>query len=793
MFSNYHPHPSNAAEGGTVTTGSVIVVQNPGGADFLESNGSGALKVAIVSGASGASQVDDDAFVVGTDEVVPVGMLADMTTPDSVDEGDVGIPRMTLSRKQLVVMSDPASELHATIRDLAANDALNVAIVDGSGDQITSFGGGTQYTEDAASAANPVGTALILVREDGRAGSLTTTDGDNVAARGNNKGELYVKTTDSDALLTTIDADTSNISTKIDTLAGAVSGTEVQVDVLSSALPSGASTEAKQDTIITHVDGIEALLTTIDADTSNLSVVGGGTEAAAIRVTIANNSTGLLSVDDNGSTLSIDDGGGIITVDGTVAVTGVSTLAEQQTQTGHLATIAGDTTDIEAAVELLDDTVATLGTTTYTETTTKGLTIGAVRRDADTTLVDTTNEIGPLQMDANGRLKVEAFSGETLPVSVSGVATAANQATQITAEQAIQTATELLDDTVTTLGTTTYTEATSKGLTIGAVRRDADTTLVGTTNEFGPLQMDANGRLKVEAFSGEALPVTQSGTWDEVGINDSGNSITVDYATTGSGNATGALRVELPTNGTGVLATVGTVTTVSTVSALGTGTTGPQKAEDVASAAGDMGVAIMAARLDTPVANAAVNNDGDYTTPILDNFRKVWVTGTVPEDTAHVAGEAITVMGARRIDTAATSAGTSADWATVDASAEGALWVTTTPTTTSGCSIFRSLDLDETEEEIKATAGNLYGYYFFNATASVRYLKFYNATAANVTVGSTTPVLTFGIPASAAGHVAFPFPIGFGTAITAAVTTAAADADTGAPGAGDIILNCFYK
>jgi hypothetical protein len=90
--------------------------------------------------------------------------------------------------------------------------------------------------------------------------------------------------------------------------------------------------------------------------------------------------------------------------------------------------------------------------------------------------------------------------------------------------------------------------------------------------------MDANGRLKVEAFSGETLPVsltsttvsgtvavTQSGTWDEIGINDSGNSITVDYATTGSGNATGALRVELANNGTGVLATVGAVTTVSTV------------------------------------------------------------------------------------------------------------------------------------------------------------------------------------------------------------------------------------
>lgn len=72
-------------------------------------------------------------------------------------------------------------------------------------------------------------------------------------------------------LLGTIDTDTSNISTKIDTIAGAVAGTEMQVDVVSSALPTGASTSAKQDTIIGHVDGIEALLGTIDTDTSNVS------------------------------------------------------------------------------------------------------------------------------------------------------------------------------------------------------------------------------------------------------------------------------------------------------------------------------------------------------------------------------------------------------------------------------------------------------------------------------------------------------------------------------------------
>lgn len=95
--------------------------------------------------------------------------------------------------------------------------------------------------------------------------------------------------------------------------------------------------------------GINDSGNSITVDNAQLSVVGTGTEAAAMRVTIASDSTGVLSVDDNG---------GAITVDGTVAVTGVSTLAEQQTQTTHLATIAGDTTSIQTAVEILDNAIS---------------------------------------------------------------------------------------------------------------------------------------------------------------------------------------------------------------------------------------------------------------------------------------------------------------------------------------------------------------------------------------------------------------------------------------------------
>ena len=45
--------------------------------------------------------LDDAAFGVGTDAVLPTGFLADETSTDSVDEGDIGIARMTLDRRQV--------------------------------------------------------------------------------------------------------------------------------------------------------------------------------------------------------------------------------------------------------------------------------------------------------------------------------------------------------------------------------------------------------------------------------------------------------------------------------------------------------------------------------------------------------------------------------------------------------------------------------------------------------------------------------------------------------------------
>jgi hypothetical protein len=119
------------------------------------------------------------------------------------------------------------------------------------------------------------------------------------------------------------------------------------------------------------------------------------------------------------------------------------------------------------------------------------------------------------------------------------------------------------------------------------------------------------------------------------------------------------------------------------------------------------------------------------------------------------------------------------------------------PETANGLTIFRSIDLDETEEEVKGTAGQIYAVWFSNVSSGTRYLKLYNATAANVTVGTTTPVITLALPGNASDAISGVFSstmgIAFDTAISAAATTGILDSDTGAPGTNEVIVNIFYK
>lgn len=145
-------------------------------------------------------------------------------------------------------------------------------------------------------------------------------------------------------------------------------------------------------------------------------------------------------------------------------------------------TISGDAL---TALQLIDDTVAVLGTATYTETTTAGNVMGVVRNDTLAALAGTDNEIAPLQVNATGALYVQEgaamdVSAATLDTTISGDAL---------------TALQLIDNPVAVLGTATYSETSTSGMIAGAVRNDALAALAGTDNEIAPLQVDEDGGL----------------------------------------------------------------------------------------------------------------------------------------------------------------------------------------------------------------------------------------------------------------------------------------------------------
>lgn len=115
------------------------------------------------------------------------------------------------------------------------------------------------------------------------------------------------------------------------------------------------------------------------------------------------------------------------------------------------------------------------------------------------------------------------------------------------------------------------------------------------------------------------------------------------------------------------------------------------------------------------------------------------------------------------------------------------------PRTSGGLTISRLISAATTNATVvKASAGQLFGWYIFNVNSSVRYLKIYNK-ATSPTVGTDTPILTIAIPAANGANVEFTNGIACSAGIGFALTTGVADADTAAVAANEITVNLLYK
>jgi hypothetical protein len=102
---------------------------------------------------------------------------------------------------------------------------------------------------------------------------------------------------------------------------------------------------------------------------------------------------------------------------------------------------------------------------------------------------------------------------------------------------------------------------------------------------------------------------------------------------------------------------------------------------------------------------------------------------------------------------------------------------------------FRSA-LSTTVQSVKGSAGKLGGWYIYNPNASAAFVQIFNVSSGSVTLGTTTPTLSLGVPATSAANLMSGEGVDFGTAISIAATTTA----TGntAPGTG-LVTNILFK
>ena len=83
-----------------------------------------------------------------------------------------------------------------------------------------------------------------------------------------------------------------------------------------------------------------------------------------------------------------------------------------------------------------------------------------------------------------------------------------------------------------------------------------------------------------------------------------------------------------------------------------------------------------------------------------------------------------------------------------------------------------------TVQTVKATPGELLGMHTLNSTAAVCFIQFFNATAANVTLGTTIPWFVIGMVASNQ-NLQFPaIRVPFSTALSIAATTTTSGSTT---------------
>ncbi len=325
----------------------------------------------------------------------------------------------------------------ATGAALGSAVAGHVAIVDGSGNQITSFGGGTEFAEDLAHTTADVGKLMLTRRIDSPASSAGSS-GDYATLNTDASGNLYIAgtvtvTDGSGALNTIVDSGTLTAVTAITNPVTVTDGAGALNTIIDSGTLTTVSTVTAVTTVtnpVTVTDGAGSLNTIVDSGTLT-AVTTVGTITNPVTVT---DGTGAMNV--------------IIDSSASIAVTNAGTFATQVD--GAALT----------ALQLIDNLPNTLGSTTSGQS--GALILGAVTTASPSYTNAQTNA---LSLDESGSLRVAIISG-----AGSG-------------------GTAMTDDAAFTAGSTSITP-------MGAMFDDSASDSVNE-NDGGVLRMSANRSLNV--------------------------------------------------------------------------------------------------------------------------------------------------------------------------------------------------------------------------------------------------------------------------------------------------------
>jgi hypothetical protein len=536
-------------------------------------------------------------------------------------------------------------------------------------------------------------------------------------------------------LLVAIDASLDSITRAEDAIHTSGNRGVVSLAVRRDTL-AGTASDGDYITLSTDADGRLYTTSTITGSVAVTGTFWQATQPVSIASTVTVTGTGgTFPVTDSGGTLTVDAPVGtpvfVRLSDGTNAI---ATLPVSLASVpSHAVTNAGTFVVQEnggalTALQLIDNLV--LAEDAAHVSGDAGIQSLAVRNDSDTSLAGTTGDYTPLQVDANGYLKVNikagagsggtastddaaftAGSGSGTPImgfvtsdlvdsgDVGVIGMLANRQVKVTlydsagAELAVGGGTQYDEDTAHVSG--------DKLTMAGAVRRDAATSGVSADGDRATMNVDANGLLWTVV--GAALPA---------GTNNIGD---VDVLT-------------LPALATGSN-TIGNIGTIATSITPGTAAANLGKAEDAVHTTGDVGVMALAVQRNTAASGAA---DGDYATLNVNSTGRLYVDASVTvalpagtnnigdvdvltlpalptgsntignigtiatsitpgtaatnlgkaEDAVHATGDVGVLAMAVRRDAAASGVSADGDNATLNVDANGRLWVISNSTIT---------------------------------------------------------------------------------------------------------------